>query len=202
MGKINVKPEIQEVKLADIAPAPYNPRDIYPESLAGLRHSLEKFGMLDFLVINKRNMRIISGHQRYKVLQADGTESALAILVDFDEATEQACNVAMNSAQISGFWTSAIGPILERLKTDMPDAYLNLRLKELRDDVEGLCEDYTGLTDPDEVPEKRPDTNIKLGDLFQLGMHRLLCGDSTKRSDVDTVMGGGEGHYGFHGSTV
>ena len=84
-SKINIKPEIQEVNLADIKPAPYNPREISDEALAGLRMSLEKFGYVDLLVVNKRNMRIIAGHQRYKVLQMDGVKTAHVIMVDVDE---------------------------------------------------------------------------------------------------------------------
>ena len=68
MANINVKPDICDVRMSDIKPAPYNPREISPESLAGLRQSLEKFGMVDLLVVNKRNMHIISGHQRFKIL--------------------------------------------------------------------------------------------------------------------------------------
>ena len=69
MAKINIKPEISDIKLSDIKPAPYNPREISNEALSGLRHSLEKFGYVDLMVVNKRNMRVISGHQRYKILQ-------------------------------------------------------------------------------------------------------------------------------------
>ena len=71
MPKINVKPDICDIKVSDIKPAPYNPREISEEALLGLRHSLEKFGLVDLLVINKRTMHIISGHQRYKILQAE-----------------------------------------------------------------------------------------------------------------------------------
>ena len=81
MAIINVKPDIQDVRLSDIKPAPYNPREIAPESLAGLRQSLEKFGMVDLLVVNKRNMHIISGHQRYKILQEAGVDIVTAMCV-------------------------------------------------------------------------------------------------------------------------
>ena len=69
MGKINVQPEIVEVKVADLNPAPYNPREISEGAYSGLKHSLEKFGYVGLIVVNKRNMRIVGGHQRYKILQ-------------------------------------------------------------------------------------------------------------------------------------
>ena len=108
MAKINVKPDILEVKMSDLKPAPYNPREISDGALAGLRHSLEKFGLVDLLVVNKRNMRIISGHQRYKILQQEGVENVTAIMVDLDEVSEMAMNVTLNSQEIVGEWTQAI----------------------------------------------------------------------------------------------
>src|SRR3989338_4280668 len=108
MAKINVKPDICDVRLSEIKPAPYNPREISDEALAGLRQSLERFGVVDLLVVNRRNMRIISGHQRYKVLQEAGVETVTAIMVDVDEISEMAMNVTLNSQEIAGQWTEAL----------------------------------------------------------------------------------------------
>jgi ParB family chromosome partitioning protein len=85
MANINVSPDICDVSVSEIKPAPYNPREISDEALAGLRQSLERFGMVDLLVVNRRNMRIISGHQRYKILQEAGVEKVTVIMVDVDE---------------------------------------------------------------------------------------------------------------------
>jgi hypothetical protein len=118
VAKINIKPEISDIKLSDIKPAPYNPREISNEAMSGLRHSLEKFGYVDLMVVNKRNMRVISGHQRYKILQAEGVETVTAILVDVDEIQEQAMNVTLNNQEIAGYWTAALIPLLERLRNE------------------------------------------------------------------------------------
>ena len=93
MAKINVKPDICDVKMSEIKPAPYNPREISDAALAGLRQSLAKFGLVDLLVVNRRNMRIISGHQRYKILQQEGVEDVTVIMVDLDEISEMAMNL-------------------------------------------------------------------------------------------------------------
>ncbi len=135
MAKINIKPVICDINMADLKPAPYNPRDISDDALSGLRHSLEKFGYVDLLVVNKRNMRIISGHQRFKILQDEGVESVTAIMVDVDEVSEMAMNVTLNSPEITGQWTAALIPLLERLRNEASDDYVNLRLKNLRDSV-------------------------------------------------------------------
>ena len=192
MAKINIKPEISDIKLSDIKPAPYNPREISNEALSGLRHSLEKFGYVDLMVVNKRNMRVISGHQRYKILQAEGVETVTAILVDVDEIQEQAMNVTLNNQEIAGYWTAALIPLLERLRNEAADDYLNLRLKNLRDAVGdmGVENMGDGKTLPDDIPEPPKEAVTKKGDLWILGNHRLLCGDSTSDEDVARIMNG------------
>lgn len=192
MAKINIKPEICDINMADLKPAPYNPRDISNDALSGLRHSLEKFGYVDLLVVNKRNMRIISGHQRYKILQTDGVETVTAILVDVDEIQEQAMNVTLNSPEITGQWTAALIPLLERLRNEASEDYINLRLKNLRDSVGDMGVESLGdgKTLPDDIPQPPENTITQKGDLWILGNHRLLCGDSTSDEDVERLMDG------------
>jgi len=192
MGDINVKPDIKDVLLSEIKPAPYNPREISEEALAGLRQSLEQFGVVDLLVINKRNMRIVSGHQRYKILQEAGVEKVTAIMVDVDEISEMAMNVTLNSQEIAGTWTKALIPLLEKLRTEDGDSYISLRMKELRDQVRDFEDENIGAgkTLPDDLPEAPKDVISKPGDLWILGNHRLLCGDSTKEEDVARLMDG------------
>lgn len=190
--KINIKPEVKEINLADIKPAPYNPREISDEALAGLRVSLEKFGYVNLLVVNKRNMRIIAGHQRYKILQMDGVETAHAVMVDVDEIQEHAMNISLNNSQIAGMWTNALIPILEKLRREAGDDYLGLRLDALRKEVRdmGFEETGAGETLPDDIPEPPKVAITKPGDLWILGDHRLLCGNSLKEEDVLRVMDG------------
>ena len=192
MAKINVKPDICDVRLSEIKPVPYNPREISDEALAGLRQSLERFGVVDLLVVNRRNMRIISGHQRYKVLQEAGVETVTAIMVDVDEISEMAMNVTLNSQEIAGQWTEALIPLLEKLRTENGDVYIALRMNELRDHVRELEKENEGLgtTLPDDLPEPPKDVITKYGDLWILGDHRLLCGDSTKEEEVARLMDG------------
>lgn len=192
MGKINVHPEIVEVKVADLNPAPYNPREISEGAYSGLKHSLEKFGYVGLIVVNKRNMRIVGGHQRYKILQEYDVESVKVIMVDLNEIEEQAMNLTLNNNEIGGEWTASLIPLIERLRKEASDDYINLRLKELRESVGdmGVENIGDGRTLPDDIPEPPKETITKKGDLWILGDHRLLCGDSTSDEDVSRLMDG------------
>jgi DNA modification methylase len=187
---IAIKREVKVLKLKDIKPNPDNPRDIKGAALEGLRASIKKFGLIDLLVINKRNMEIVSGHQRYKVLVQEGVIEDLCVVVDVDAAEQQMMAASLNNQQIAGYWTAAIIPILEQLRRENPDDYLNLRLRELREEVNEFEIDMLGNTLPDDIPEPMKDVITRPGDLWILGEHRLLCGDSTKEADVARLMDG------------
>lgn len=190
MGGINVKPEIQELQLSTLIPFEGNPRDITTEALKGLERSLERFGYVDLIVVNKRNMQIVSGHQRYKVLKEQGIESIPCVIVDLDEMHQQVMSIALNNQQIAGYFTQALIPILEKLRQDMPEDYINLRLHELREECADLEIELLGNTLPDDIPPAPKEAITKLGDLWILGQHRLLCGSSTNETDVARLMDG------------
>lgn len=93
------------MKLADINPAPYNPRvELQPgdAQYEALKNSLGRFGLVEPLVVNRKTGNLISGHQRLNVLKAQGIEETEVIVADLDEETEKAANIAMN--KIEGEW--------------------------------------------------------------------------------------------------
>ncbi len=190
MAKINGEPEIMKFPISSLSPWEDNPREISEEALKGLRDSLEKFGYVDLIVVNKRNRKVISGHQRLRVLKEDGAQDILCLAVDIDDMAQKALAVTLNNQQITGYFTAALLPILEDLRNQMPMDYLNLRLAELRDGLEEFEVEKTGKTLPDDIPEPPKETITKKGDLWILGDHRLLCGDSTSDEDVSRLMDG------------
>lgn len=97
--------QIEQIKINKLKPAKYNPRielKKEDESYQRIKSSIEEFGLVDPLVVNKRNMTIIGGHQRYNILKDLGYEVAECIFVDLDEKQEKRLNLSLNKN--SGFW--------------------------------------------------------------------------------------------------
>lgn len=109
---------IKKVPVSMLNPAPYNPRvELKPTDpeYQHIKNSLDSFGYLDPIVWNERTGNIVSGHQRFKILTDEGATELLVRVVDFDEDTEKACNLAMNKAV--GLWDDAkLNALLEEMK--------------------------------------------------------------------------------------
>jgi len=97
--------EVRRMKVNEINPAPYNPRiDLKPgdPEYEALKKSIERFGLVDPLIWNKRTNRLVGGHQRLKVLKDLGYETADVVVVDLPESVEKTLNIALNNIQ--GDW--------------------------------------------------------------------------------------------------
>ncbi len=179
------RPEVQWVNPADLTPDPGNPRVIEPAKRARLRALMEKFGLVQNLVVNTRNGELVSGHQRRDLALELGIDSVPVIFIDVEPAEGRALALALNNAGAQGEWE--------------PEQ-LAARLGELRnfDVLELTAFDTSELValgvDPDEDPEdvafkaKRgrdvepselPDEPVtQPGDIWELGDHRVICADS------------------------
>lgn len=96
---------VQKFKIADIRPAPYNPRKTLKpgdDEWEALSRSLERFGLVEPLIINEATGLLVSGHQRLNVLKAQGVKEVEAVVVDLDEDREKLLNIALN--KIEGDW--------------------------------------------------------------------------------------------------
>ena len=184
------------MKLSDLKPAPYNPREIADDALAALSQSVESFGDLSGIIWNKRSGLLVCGHQRLEALKQRGAEFKAGAfilnkarfpvrVVDWDETTERAANVTANNPHVAGDWTAGLSDVLEGLKDDLPN-FEGLNLDKLLADAPQEAPEIV----EDEVPEPPIDPITKPGDLWILGRHRLLCGDATKAEDVGRVMDG------------
>ena len=174
--------DIRTQQLKSINPAGYNPRSMTKDEFDGLKSSLEAFGQQENLIVNK-DMTLISGHQRLNAMLALGWSEAVVNMVDLDKHEEKKLNVIMNSQAISGTWDELkLAEILEELKLD--DNYESLRLNVL----EPLDLSPTEVEE-DEAPEVSQEPPVsKLGEIYQLGRHRVMCGDSTEQSQVSQLF--------------
>lgn len=185
--------QIEKKKVIDLIPADYNPRkDLKPgdKEYEKLKRSIHEFGYVDPLIWNQQTGRLIGGHQRLKVLKAMGIDEVDVVVVDMDEEKEKALNVALN--KISGDWDK---DKLMLLITDLQGEDFDVSLtgfdpEELDDLFKDDMKDGVKDDNFDVDKELKKPTMTKPGDLWQLGEHRLLCGDSTKEESYNLLMAG------------
>ena len=181
---------IQKIKIDKLIPATYNPRKNLKPSDAEyvkIKNSIEKFGFVSPLVINK-DLTVIGGHQRLKVLKEMGIVEVECIIVDLDKTNEKALNIALN--KIQGDWDEEkLEALLQELKLEDFDTNLTGfdfdEVDEILKDVNGSKEDDF---DVDSAYEEIEEPITKPGDVWILGKHRLMCGDSAQKEDVMRLM--------------
>jgi len=171
-------------KINEISPAKYNPRKISDEAMGRLTKSLAEFGNIQPITWNARTGNVVGGHQRLKVYQAMGKTEVEVWAVDLDEQKEKAANIALN--KLAGEFDL---PALKDILQDIDTGEIDLEITGFgMDEIAEMMEDAHPEVTEDEVPEAPVDAITKPGDLWLLGEHRVLCGDSTKADDVGKLM--------------
>ncbi len=107
-------PRIEKMKVSELRPADYNPRTITEDALSGLGASVDRFGMVEPPVFNRRTGTLVGGHQRLKSL-GNSTKTVDVVVVDLDEIEEKALNVTLNNPEIAGTFTDGLQEILTEL---------------------------------------------------------------------------------------
>ena len=181
---------IEKKNAADLLPAEYNPRkDLKPGDLEyeKLKRSIEQFGYVEPVIWNKATGRVVGGHQRLKVLMDMGITEVDCVVVDMPEDKEKALNIALN--KISGEWDK---DKLSLLIADLQGADFDVSLTGFDPaEIDDLFKDSRKVKDDDfdvDTELQKP-TITKAGDIWQLGRHRLICGDSTKAETYELLMG-------------
>ncbi len=196
-------------RLSDLKPASYNPRKISDKALKGLAYSIEEFGDISGITYNKRTGNLVSGHQRVKALMEKFGDLEIkgdAIItpagefkirvVDWDIGKEKAANVAANSPTIQGEFTSDLAILLDEIKVSMPELASELRFEEIEFPDASLKVEEDDFNVEEELA-KIDEPQTKRGDIYQLGEHRLMCGDSTSAEDVANLMNGNKARLVF-----
>ena len=182
--------EIKELPLKELKPAAYNPRKKLKKGdkeYEKIKQSLLKFGYVDPIIVNE-DLTVIGGHQRLTVLKDLDYETAKCVIVDLPKEDEKALNIALN--KITGQWDEAL---LADLLLDLQESDFNLDLTGFEppeiDDILSNVHDKELSEDEFDVEEelKKP-TVSRHGDIWQLGKHRVICGDSTKAETYKQLL--------------
>ena len=182
--------EIKELPLKELKPAAYNPRKKLKKGdkeYEKIKQSLLKFGYVDPIIVNE-DLTVIGGHQRLTVLKDLDYETAKCVIVKLSKEDEKALNIALN--KITGQWDEAL---LADLLLDLQESDFNLDLTGFEppeiDDILSNVHDKELSEDEFDVEEelKKP-TVSRRGDIWQLGKHRVICGDSTKAETYKQLL--------------
>ncbi len=187
---------IEQVPIDDLRPAPFNPRRISDEELDALTRSIKTFGLVAPVIACREDSIVIGGHQRLVVARRLGMKTIPVIYVDLSPEQAKLLNLALN--RISGEWDQEL---LARLLAELqvaPDVDISLSgfgedevakllrtldARERRDRPEAFDLDAAW-------EEATKDPGVKRGDIWRLGDHRVMCGDSANTGDVSRLMAG------------
>lgn len=187
--------EIQKIPIEKLNPAKYNPRkDLKPgdPEYEKLKKSMETFGYVEPIIWNKRTGNIVGGHQRLKIVMEQGQAKIDCVVVDLDQTQEKALNVALN--KVSGEWDlPKLADLISELDSELFDISLTgfdaAEIEDLFSKVHNKDVKEDDF-DVDEALEEIDEPITKLGDVWLLGKHRLVCGDSTESKTYEILLEG------------
>lgn len=185
--------EIENIDVGLLIPYDNNPR-LNDGAVDGVAASIKEFGWKVPLVIDANNV-IVCGHTRLKAALKLGYKSVPCIrATDLSDEQIKAFRLADNKVSEAAEWD--MGKLqIELAEIDNIDME-QFGFEDLEIDVGEPAE-----IQEDSIPEE-VETRCKLGDLWQLGNHRLICGDSTDVKVIERLMGGEQSRYGVHRPSV
>ena len=184
--------EFKKLKINALIPASYNPRKKLKPGDAEyekIKNSITEFGYVDPIIVNS-DMTIIGGHQRWSVLKALGYDEVDCVVIEIDKTKEKALNIALN--KVTGEWNKELlADLIKDLQSldydvsmtgfeppEIDELFNDVHSKDVKDDKFDLDK---ALDD---------EAFVKIGDVWLLGRHRLMCGDSTKPDNISILMNG------------
>lgn len=189
MNSLNIK----RMKLADLNPAKYNPRkELKPgdKEFEKLKNSIENFGYVELIVVNAANNNtVISGHQRLSVLKYMGETEADCVIVNMNEADEKALNIAMN--KVNGEWDEQkLAELMDNLKElDYDLSKTGFEPPEISDLFSNVYDKDVKQDDFDVEAEKKKPCFSRPGDIWHIGRHTVICGDTTLPETYQKLLG-------------
>jgi DNA modification methylase len=182
--------KIEWMSVETLIPYAKNARTHSDEQVAQIAGSIKEFGFNNPVLVDKDNS-VIAGHGRLMAARKLGMDKVPVVqLGHMTEAQRKAYVLADNRIALNSGWdTGMLSLELQDLKDDIDLSLLGFDPDEL-DALLNPIEETEGLTDEDAVPDVPDEPKTKLGDIYILGNHRLMCGDSTSITDVETLMDG------------
>src|SRR5437867_8935036 len=189
--------QIVQVPIDELHPDPANPRKISDSELDALTRSLREFGFVQPVIARYDDHIVVGGHQRLVAARRLGLKTVPVIFVDLSAEQSHLLNLALN--KISGDWDDQL---LARLLADLQSSAVDLDvsgfgadeinrlLKGMEAEEKRYAPEHFDLEAALAEAEAKPITQP--GDLWLLGDHRLLCGDSTNETDVARLMDGNQ----------
>jgi len=185
--------DIEVIMLKDYEDLPGNPRkDLKPtdQEYKKLERSIDEFGFLETIVVNKRTKHLISGHQRAKILRERGILGIEAVVVDFSPEKERAAAIALN--KVRGDWDDQkLSVLLEEL-AKIPDFDVTItgfNSPEISHLMDTFKEALADAFDFEKAVDSIEEPITAKGDIIELGNHRILCGDSSSSDDLSLLLG-------------
>lgn len=175
--------KIKTRKIADLIRAEYNPRELTKEQHDKLKDSLKRFGLVDPIIVNTHPERkdiLVGGHQRMKVWEELGNETIPTVEVNLSLDKEKELNVRLNKN--TGQFDMDM--LQEHFNTDdLIEWGFDADELNFFEDTEVIKAEEDDYEMPNEIK-----TDIVPGDLFEIGEHRLLCGDSTDSDAINKLL--------------
>ena len=184
---------IQEIEISQISPYKNNPR-INEDAVEVVSKSLKEFGFQQPLVLDK-DMSVVVGHTRLLAAKKIGLSAVPCLVADkLSDEQIKAYRIMDNKSAEFAQWNYGLlsKEIADLLESDYDLELTGFSEEELAELDLNLDTEFVeeGNIDEDEVPELPSEPVTKLGDLWQLGNHRLLCGDSTDILNVESLLDG------------
>ena len=184
--------EFKKLKINSLIPASYNPRKKLKPGDAEyekIKNSITEFGYVDPIIVNS-DMTIIGGHQRWSVLKALGYDEVDCVVIEIDKTKEKALNIALN--KVTGEWNKELlADLIKDLQSlDYDVSMTGFEPPEIDELFNDVHSKETKEDDFDVDAELQNPTITKPGDVWQLGRHRLVCGDATLPEVFDALLDG------------
>lgn len=185
--------KVERRKVSELVPYARNARTHSDAQVRQIAASIEEWGWTNPILVDEKS-GIIAGHGRVMAADKLGLKDVpVMVAAGWTEAQKKAYILADNQLALNAGWDTEM---LSLELKDLSDLDFDLDLMGFGEDfLAGMLIDGTeGLTDPDEIPEVPEEPKAKLGDVYKLGKHRLVCGDSTDADTVAKCLNGVEPH--------